>query len=56
MSSASDGLRPSDLRPLYADADIDTRSTCSLNIPNLDDNFVKKLVPEIRKCRQLQGD
>ena len=32
-----------------------TRSTCSPNIPYLYANFVKKLVSEIRKCRQLQG-
>src|SRR6218665_3373397 len=31
------------------------RSTCSLNIPNLCDNFLKKLVSEIRKCHHLQG-
>src|SRR6218665_2715156 len=29
---------------------------CSLNIINLCNNFVKKLVSEIRKCRQLQRD
>jgi len=29
---------------------------CSLNILNLLDNFVKKLVSEIRKCRQLHRD
>jgi len=28
----------------------------SLNFPNLCDNFVRKLVSEIRKCHQLQGD
>src|SRR6218665_548534 len=32
------------------------RSPCSINFPNLCDNFVKKLVSEIRKCHQLQGD
>src|SRR6218665_921380 len=32
-----------------------TLATC-LNFPNLCDNFVKKLVSEIRKCHQLQGD
>src|SRR6218665_3047487 len=32
------------------------RSPCSLNFPNLCDNFVKILVSEIRKCHQLQGD
>src|SRR6218665_3782026 len=31
------------------------RSPCSLNFPNLCDNFVKKLVSEIRKWHQLQG-
>ena len=33
-----------------------TRWPCSQNFQNLCDNFVKKLVIEIRKCRQLQGD
>ena len=27
-----------------------------INIPNLCDNFIKKVVSEIRKCRQLQGE
>src|SRR6218665_3011762 len=36
-------------------ADVLPRSPCSLIFPNLCDNFVKKLVYEIRKCRQLQG-
>jgi len=34
------------------------RSICSLayiNIPNLCDNFVKKVVSEIKESRQLQG-
>src|SRR6218665_1969096 len=31
-------------------------SPCSLNFSNLCDNFVKKLVSEIRKCLQLQWD
>ena len=42
--------------PFYAGADVLPRSSCSLHIPNLCDNFVKKLVSEIRKCCQLQGD
>jgi len=33
-----------------ADADMLTRSPCSLNIQNLYDNMNKKLVSEIRKC------
>src|SRR6218665_2438186 len=42
---------------LYAVADVLLHSPCSLNIPNLCDNFVKNLVSEIKKkCRQLQGD
>ena len=51
MLSASGGLRPSD--PLTG-AVVLPRSLCSLNIPNLCDKFVKKVVSEIRKCRQLQ--
>jgi len=51
MSSASEGLRP-----LCTGADVLPRSPCSPNIPNLCDSFVKKLVSEIRKCRQLQRD
>src|SRR6218665_764742 len=40
---------------MYAGADVLPRSLCSLNILNLGDNFVKKVVSEIRKCRQLKG-
>ncbi len=29
---------------------------CSLNFSNLCSNFVKKLVSELRKCRQLTSD
>ena len=39
---------------LYSDADVLPRSPCSLNLPDLCDNFVKKLVSEIKKCRQRQ--
>ena len=45
MSSALGGLHPS----LYAGADVLPCSQHSLNIPNLCDNFVKKLVSEIKK-------
>jgi len=41
---------------IYAVADVLSSSLCSLNIPNLCDNFVKKVVPEVRKCRQRQRD
>src|SRR6218665_2030838 len=43
---------PLTLWSLYAGADVLLRSQCSLNFPNLCDNF-KKLVSKIRKCRQL---
>ena len=39
--------------PLYAGSDVLPCSTCSLNIYSLWDNFVKKLVSEMRKCLQL---
>src|SRR6218665_1835217 len=39
----------------YARIDTLLRSPCSLNFPNLSDNFVKILVSKIRKCHQLQG-
>src|SRR6218665_972616 len=42
--------------PLYDCSDTIPCSPCSLNCPNFCDNFVKKLVSEIRKCRQLQRD
>ena len=32
------------------------KKICSINFLNLCYNFVKKLVVEIRKCRQLKGD
>src|SRR6218665_2864407 len=38
----------------YARIDTFSRSSCSLNFPNLCDTFVRKLVSQIRKCRQLQ--
>src|SRR6218665_3455467 len=41
--------------PLYARADMVTRSTCSLSFA-LCDNFVQKLVSEMRKCHHLQRD
>jgi len=58
MSTASEGQSPSLMplpRPLYAGADVLSHLLCSLNIRNICDNFVKKAVSEIRKCRQLQG-
>jgi len=36
---------------LYAGAGIVTCSTCSLHFSKLCDNFLQKLVSEIRKCR-----
>src|SRR6218665_2291126 len=42
--------------PLFAGADVLPSTPCSLNIPNLCDTFVKKLVSETRKCLQLHGD
>jgi len=39
----------------YACIDTLSCSPCSLNFPNLCDNFVKKFVFQIRKCRPLQG-
>jgi len=44
------------LPPLYSGAGVFLRKPYSLNFPNLCDNFVQKLVSEIRKCRQLQRD
>src|SRR6218665_2645143 len=40
----------------YTRIDMLLRSPCSLNFPNLYDNFVKILVSEIRKCHQLPRD
>ena len=56
MLSASERPRPSDPKPLYASTDVLPPSPRSLNIPNVCDNSVKKLVSEIRKCYQLQRD
>jgi len=42
--------------PLYAGANVLSRSPCSLNFSNLCDNFVEKLISELRKCRQLTSD
>src|SRR6218665_1524613 len=53
LCQASD--RPPD-HCMHAVADVLSSSLCSLNIPSLHicDHFVKKVVYEIRKCRQLQ--
>src|SRR6218665_3852089 len=56
MSSASGGLRPSDLLTIIVSCRRPPTLLCSLSILNLYDNFVKKLVSEIRKCSQLQRD
>ena len=39
----------------YASADVFPRLSYSI-YPKLCDNLVRKLVPEIRICRQLRGD
>jgi len=59
MSSTSEGLRPSDPLTIMAIIFWCRRAPTllfSLNILNLCDNFVKKVVSEIRKCRQLQKE
>jgi len=57
MSSASGGLLPSDPSDHYSLVQTSSHAPiCSLNILNLCDNFVKKLVSEIGKCRPLQRD
>src|SRR6218665_2254466 len=40
----------------YARIETLSGTPCSLNFPNLCDNFVKTLVSEIRKCHQLQRE
>jgi len=54
MSSASENF--STLTPWRRHAHRLAVSPCSLNFPNLCDNFVKKLVCERGKCSQLLGD
>src|SRR6218665_1271183 len=56
MSSASGGLRPSDPLTITCWCRRVPMLLCILHILNLCDNFVKKVVYEIRKCRQLQRD
>ena len=56
MSTASEGLslcQASD--PLTIICWCRRVDVVYINIPNLCDNFVKKRVSEIRKCRQLQS-